>query len=217
MRLFILAIAAILFVGGCSKEPQYIWKAQAGEYFLQYQNMMLDDNDEQALYYFKQAVNEAKKDTSLATLAHLYLGACAMERALFREVACSAYHDLIALSPQTAKPSYEAFIKADTLSVDTHTKHYEDVIIAIQKASPDEVIKALGDMKSISSQAIAASVAVRKGMESKALADTMIDLASSYNVKGLLKVWLEKKLALLDAQDAEVKALKAHIRLLSIK
>ena len=213
----ILSWSWLLLIVGCSGEPKYIWKAYAGEYFLQYQNMMLANDQEQAVYYFKQAVQEAKKATDLQPLAQLYLGACAMDKALFVDTNCTGYQTLKPLVDTKKLDAYDAFIQAESFYADENNARYEDVINAINKNSALEALESVENLESVASQAIAASVMWRNGIKTIDLANFMIDRASYHNLVGLLTVWMEKKLLLLQSEDKAYERLKAHIRLLSIK
>jgi hypothetical protein len=178
-----------------------------------YQEMMLKGDSFQASYYLKDAIKEAQNDVSLRSLAIVYLGECAMQKAMGLKTQCQSYESLKNLFKDSKFEAYKAMLLSQKVKNPADLHKYQSFYEALEAKSVT-----LSDIKSLDTiyaQAIAARLVYEKGQITKDMLAFMIEQASSENLKGLMLVWLD--IAKDMAAGEEKIRLDQKIRLLQAK
>ncbi len=214
MRMFLFTMMAIVIFTSCgSGKIDYAWQGEAKGYLDKYQEMMFQGDTFQAAYYLQDAIKQAQKDTSLKTLATVFLTQCAMEKAMGKETQCHAYSDL---EKVYNKPQLHAY---KTMLLGHHVKNpkllgkYQGFYEALQKKAV--TLSDISSLDTIYAQAIAAKLAFESGLHTKKMMNFMINQASKENLHGLMLLWLT--IAKNASEGEEKKVLEHKIRLLSPK
>ncbi len=199
MRWFLI-IAGVVWLGGCGGKTTHAWKGQTQSYFERYQKMMLKGESLQAEYYLKDSLKEAKNSPDITTLAKIYLGACAMEKAMMRQSGCASFLSVEALIADPKLSAYKKMLLGETVGQSTLLGKYE----ALYEVRSDKEA-ALGELKSLDTiyaKAVGAAVIKDAGAVSEALCRYMVDEASSQSMKGLMLLWKKEGVAfMVDPQE----------------
>ena len=214
MRYLLLGLIVAFFITSCgSGKVAYAWKGEAKAYMTKYQDMMLKGDRFQASYYLKDAIKEAQNDISLRSLATVYLGKCAIEKAVGIQTVCQSYTDLKPLFNDTKFEAYKAMLLDEEVTDTTLLGKYQSFYESLKAKNVG--VSEIQSLDTIYAQSIAAMLALEKGQINMDIIDYMIDKASSENFKGLMLTWL--KIAQKMATGEKKNRLDQKIKFLEIK
>ena len=108
----IIAYATLLFLlGGCSlKSPPDQWKHDSASAFSAYTDNFLRDKEALAKGDLDRAIAHAKSSADLSQLARIYLGACALDRAVGVVHECRDYQHIAHLVSDPSLTAYHALL-----------------------------------------------------------------------------------------------------------
>ena len=211
IRFFTLLLMMILLSACSSSKVAYAWQGEAKAKLAKYQEMMLKGDFFQANYYLEDAIKEAKNDTSLESLAIVYLTQCAMQKAMAQKTTCKAYQEIKALVTEPSFEAYQKLLNKQTVDDRTLLGKYSSLYQAIQKKEVS--VSDIKSLPTIYAQAIGSMVIFDYDLLTKEISEYMSDKASVENMKGLMLVWLKKTALFMNGKD--LKRVQSRIRVLS--
>ncbi len=117
IRSFILLLA--LLFGGCSfKSEPNLWEYKSAQSFESYKQNFLKGNDLLARHDLTQAIKHAKSSADLSQLASIYLGKCALNKAVGIEDQCQEYEKIADLITCPKLQNYYRFLQKDLTHLD---------------------------------------------------------------------------------------------------
>ena len=198
---FFSALIVVILFNACSSPVAYTWRGQAKAHLDNYQKMMLEGDHLQAEYYLLDAVKEAKLDSSLETLAVVYLTECAMNRVLNIEASCHMYTSIENLVKNEYFQGYKELLMGENISDLNGLGKYRSIYDAIKdRTVTKDDIDAL---ETIYAKSIGAMMVERAGLASKDIVLYMIDVASKEHKKRLMVLWMKKLKVLSSKLDQE--------------
>jgi hypothetical protein len=188
MRLIVTSFLFVVALSSCSSSKSYAWRGESKLYLDKYKEMMLKGDTFQASYYFKDALKYAKLDTSLNTVAMVYLNQCAMELSINKKSDCS-YIKIQSLIKNREIESFYQFLYEDKVDSVENLGKYEKAYLGMQNSSVNVAI--LDDYENIASKFIVAMVWKYKSFINREIAQYMVDQASENSLKGVMLVWMK--------------------------
>ncbi|MDH5464886.1 MAG: hypothetical protein OEW60_04595 [Thiovulaceae bacterium] len=206
MRVALFTLSLVLMFTACSK-PTFVWKSEAKSYLLMYQQKMFEGDSFQADFYYRDALKEARKGSSVKPIAMIYLTSCAMHQALFMSSNCVNYKKIKPVVKDDALDAYATFILGEKLEPKSVEK-YAAVIEALSEKDQKDIYSSIESLKSIYSKAVAASVVAKKELLDERLIDYMIYEASKHSMKNLMNVWMQQKVKFLKKTGRDIERLR---------
>lgn len=189
LNLILLYGLLSLALSACSLTPEAPdWRVKSIQAFDQYQELYLANDTELASIAFKQSVFYAKKSADFSILAGVYLGECALHRAVLLADDCQSYQSISKLTH--AHQAYYAFLQGRLPSdqIKQLPTNYQPFAHFWIEGQSDKAQQALLAMDKLSSQLIAASL-----MHQQLSTDTvrtLIDRASKKGYQKAVIAWL---------------------------
>ena len=158
MRLRTLLFLAILFFGGCSfKVEPNLWEYKSAQAFESYKQNFLRGNDLLAKHDLAQAIRHAKSSADLSQLGSIYLGKCALNKALGVEDVCIEYRSIHTLIDSAKLQNYYLFIQKDLQHLDVKylPARYRNFATVLKNGDIDKANKELQHMDDPTSRMLA--------------------------------------------------------------
>jgi len=174
-----------------------MWQYSSAQSFESYKQNLLKGNKTLAKHDLKEAIKYAKSSADLSQLASIYLGKCALNKALGREDNCKEFKKIEPLITSIKLKNYYLFIQKDIDAVDTEylpTK-YQDFAKALQNGNTKRANEVILQIEDPISQMITLSLLDKKA--TKRSLKTTLQNVSFYGYKEgvlyLLKELLKKE------------------------
>lgn len=180
MRTLFLIIIVFLFTSCASKKPDDVWRFYATSYFATFKDGKLKGEDVKAETSYNRAVTHAKSGTHFDTLKRIYLGKCALNKAMLIEDSCSEYQEISMLDKDEALESYYQFL---------NDKQVSDKSLLPKQYQNDFTVENYQKVEPVISRFVVASKF--KDSLSKEQIDMLIDDASLFGYRALVINWLE--------------------------
>ncbi|MDY0121868.1 MAG: hypothetical protein RBR54_07975 [Sulfurimonas sp.] len=200
---FVLLTSLVYFLAGCSfQSPPNEWQYKSSNAFESYTKSFLQDKQLLAKNDLVRAQEHARMSADLTMLARVYLGKCALNRAVGIEDSCQEYLELHSLVEDRSLRSYYALLQKEMTqeSIAHLPKRYHDFAYAHTSKEYNKAFESILSMEPISSQLIAASLlGEHLTLEQK---EKILTLSSFYGYKKASLFWLEQIKA--TTQDAKM-------------
>lgn len=180
MRTLFLIIIVFLLTSCASKKPDDIWKFYSTSYFATFKDGKLKGEEVKAQTSYNRAVAHAKSGTHFETLKRIYLGKCALNKALLIEDNCSEYKAIADIDSDKSLDAYYMFLNA--------IQGYDKSLLPKQYQAKFE-LKNLHEVTPIISRFVIASQ--HKESLTQVDVDKLIDAGSLYGYRALVINWLE--------------------------
>ena len=180
----LLLLLFLLFSGGCSfKSPPNAWQYKSTQSFESYKQNFLKGNDFLAAHDLKKAIKEAKSSSDLSQLASVYLGKCALNKAVGLTDNCKEFQKLQTLVPSKKVLHYYLFLQKDFTRLDPALlpSRYENFAKALKNKDIEQANETLQKMKDPTSMMLALSL-LGKNTTKKSI-ETALQKASFYGYK----------------------------------
>ena len=116
-----LFLALFLLFAGCSfKSEPNLWEYKSAQAFESYKQNFLRGNDLLAKHDLAQAIKHAKSSADLSQLASVYLGKCALNKAVGIADACTEFQKVQELVSCPKLQNYYRFLQKDLTRLNTH-------------------------------------------------------------------------------------------------
>jgi len=187
---FVLLIVSILFTG-CSFKTGYKYKyrVNASNSFDSFKRYYLQGKTRLASIALKRALQNAKEGSDINSIAKIYLGECALHKAILLQDNCEEYRQIKNLTNDKYLENYYLFIvgKFQKTDIALLPEQYRDFARYLKKREIKSAVKALYDIKNSDSKIIAASLI--KDKLSKKDIKKIIDISSSMGYKKVTARW----------------------------
>lgn len=191
MRLrYVLLIASLLFVGCSFKtDNRYKYRVDASNSFDSFKKYYLQGKTRLASVELKRALQSAKEGSDINSIAKIYLGECALHKAMLIDDNCSEYLQIKELVSDKDLENYYLFITGKFQKLDTSLlpKSYRDFANYLKRKNFDAATKALFEIKNSDSKIIAASIIKRR--LSRDDIKKIIDISSAMGYKKVTTRW----------------------------
>ncbi len=184
MRLLFGVATLLLFVSCSAKNPPYEWRANSALAFASYTQSFLKD-EVIAQGELETAIQSAKSSANLEQLGSIYLGKCALNKAVGISDGCYEYQKIAHLINAPSLDAYYRLLTHRSISIEALPSHYR----AFAQAKTFENLKAISKP---TSRLIAASLI--KERLTLAQKEEMVQLASQYGYKKAVIFWLQESL-----------------------
>ena len=160
MMRFALSLLLLLFVGCSFKSEPNLWEYKSAQSFESYKQNFLKGNDLLAKHDLEQAIKHAKSSADLSQLASVYLGKCALNKAVGREDECKEFQDIQDLISCQKLQNYYRFLQKDLKHLDSSylPSRYRDFADALKENNMQKTNKALQKMDDPVSMMLALSL-----------------------------------------------------------
>lgn len=204
----------VLFFAACSfQSPPNNWQYKSSNAFESYNKNFLQGHTIMAKNDLARAQEHARMSADLSMLARIYLGKCALNKAVGREDSCQEYLELSPLLDSNSLDAYYNFLhnKSNAEDREKLPKQYQEFAKYLALKEYAKAFDAIVSMQSISSQLIAASL-VREHL-SENQKEKIVQIASFYGYKQGVLFWLEEIKASSDDLE-KIKLLEHKISIL---
>ncbi|KIM07091.1 MAG: hypothetical protein KU38_11240 [Sulfurovum sp. FS08-3] len=184
IRLIFSVATLLLFVSCGAKNPPYEWRMDSASAFASYTQSFLKD-EIIAQEELERAIQSAKSSADLESLGSIYLGKCALNKAVGINDGCYEYQKIAHLINTPSLDAYYRLLTHQPTPIEALPPHYQ----AFAKAKTFENLKAISKP---TSQLIAASLI--KERLTFAQKEEMVQLASQYGYKKAVIFWLQESL-----------------------
>ncbi len=193
MKRYIFPLILMGLFMGCSLKTtqKYKYRVDASNSFDSYTNYYLRGETRLAATSLKRAIQEAKQGYDLKSLSKIYLGECALHKAVLIDDKCENYIKIKHLLKKNTLQNYYFLIEGEIgkINIDKLQPHYRDFIGYLQKKNYKNAFNAIKEMKSVPPKLIGASI--MKDRLSKQDILYIINEASSMGYKKAAKRWYE--------------------------
>jgi len=156
-----LFLLVLLIFSGCSfKSEPNLWEYKSAQSFESYKQNFLRGNDLLARHDLEQAIKHAKSSSDLSQLASVYLGKCALNKAVGREDECKEFQNIRDLISCQKLRNYYRFLQKDLKHLDSSylPSRYQDFADALKENNMQKANKALQKMDDPASMMLALSL-----------------------------------------------------------
>jgi len=202
MRLLFGVAMLLLFVSCGAKNPPYEWRTHSALAFASYTQSFLKD-ETIAQGELEMAIQSAKSSANLEQLGSIYLGKCALNKAVGISDRCNEYQKIAHLINAPLLDAYYRLLTHQFVPIEALPSHYQ----AFAKAKTFENLKTISKP---TSQLIAASLIKEK--LTAAQKEEMVQFASQYGYKRAVIFWLQESLK--GTTNTQKRILKQKIELL---
>jgi hypothetical protein len=190
MKTLLSFLIFLFFMNGCSmKLPPNEWQIQSSTAFESYTKNFLSDKDALANSDLKRSIEHAKSSADLSSLARVYLGACALNKAVGIDDDCEQYKAIEELIDDASLKSYYALLQMRYQDVDVNLlpKAYKGFYTVIEA---EEYSKGFNELLNapLSSQLIANAL-IKEHLH-EAQIEQLIANASHYGYRKAVLFWL---------------------------
>jgi len=190
---WILIIGFLIALNGCSsKPPIYKWRTNSASAFSSYTQSFLQ-GEQSGSGELDIAIDEAKRSADLEQLASIYLGVCALNRAVGVDDRCQKYQKISHLLVSKKLNAYYRLLH-DTITptdLEAIPPQYRPFAKAKLERNHVQAFEALMQIKKPTSKLIGA--ALIKEHLSPAQREQVLTLASQYGYKRAVLFWLDQK------------------------
>jgi len=193
MRSIFLLTLSLLFLACSKPSPKYQWKHQSAIAFENYKKEYLQGEDLLAKHDLSRAIYHAKMGSSLSTLAHIYLGECALTSAFDADNGCHEYLQISALQKSAQLEAYYHFIRnnLEQKEIPLLPQRYQVFATALLQNDTKTCNKTVQNMQDIPSLLIIADV-MKHSLTQKSIA-YIIKQTSAYGYKKATLYWMQYK------------------------
>jgi hypothetical protein len=184
-------ISSIIFLLSCSsKEQPYKWQANCASAFAAFSQSFLKDDRIGSQSELDLALTSAKSSANLEQLGSIYLGSCALNKAVGIKDNCSRYQKIAHLINVASLHAYYQLLNNQSPQIDALPSQYQGFAKAIIRGNYPQAFEAIIDIKKPTSQLIAA--ALIKEHLSNAQRVQILNIASQYGYKKAVIFWLKE-------------------------
>lgn len=187
---FVLLIVSLLFVGCSFKtSDKYKYRVDASNSFDSFKKYYLQGKTRLASIALKRALQNAKEGSDINSIAKIYLGECALHKAMLIQDNCSEYLQIKELTSDKHLENYYLFIagKFQNINISLLPESYRDFAKYLKRKNLGAAVKTLDKIKNSDSKIIAASLI--KNKLSKKDIKKIIDISSSMGYKKVTARW----------------------------
>jgi len=192
---FLLLLPLILLLFSCSsKTPPYEWRSHSASAFASYTQSFLRDDALGSKSNLTMAIQHAKSSAKLEQLASIYLGKCALDRAVGIKSNCREYQKIANFIHSPTLFSYYSLLKGRLTSsqINALPPQYQSFAHSYTNANYPQAFEAIMQIKKPTSQLIASSL-IQKHLNNHQR-DQILLIASKYGYKRAVIFWLEEQL-----------------------
>ena len=189
---FVLLIISLLFAGCSFKTSnKYKYRVDASNSFDSFKKYYLQGKTRLASIALKRALQNAKEGSDINSIAKIYLGECALHKAMLLHDNCSEYRQIQNLTNDKYLKNYYLFIagKFQNINISLLPESYRDFAKYLKQKNFNAAVKALYNIKNSDSKIIAASLV--KDKLSKKDIKKIIDISSSMGYKKVTARWYD--------------------------
>lgn len=197
-------ITAILLLSCAAKNPPYEWRAASASAFASYTQSFLKGESITAEGELEMAIESAKSSANLEQLGSIYLGKCALNKAVGINDKCSEYNKIAHLLNAPNLKAYYNLLNQQSTQIELLPPQY-------QPFAQTKSFESVMPIDKPTSKLIAASLI--KNSLTHAQREAMIQLASQYGYKKAVLFWLKESLKYSN-HNAQKRVLKQKIYLL---
>ena len=217
MKRTLCLIFLFLFLGGCTSKPAPEWLASGSEQLESYkQDFLTGGQSAITERHFQKAVEEIKKSGDLDLLGRAWLTRMALQVAILGEIEEGEYGKIAAAQAVPANSNFYLFLKGDPAAVDGALLpvQYRSFLKALRDGDVIKTGKEIAAMEEDPlSQLIAAGLSVRRHLESEAILQAAVGVASRNGWKRALLAWLERLRTFYEASGDAAKAAAVRQRI----
>ncbi len=187
---FILLIIVIFFAGCSFKtNDRYKYRVDASNSFDSFKKYYLQGKTRLASIALKRALQNAKEGSDINAIAKIYLGECALHKAMLIQDSCIDFRQIKDIVSDKNIQNYYLFLIGDLKKIDTRflPEQYRNFAKYLKKEDFKDAIKALHNIKNADSQIIAASL-IKDSLSKKDIKN-IINISSSMGYKKTTDKW----------------------------
>lgn len=191
MKILILTLFTFLLFQGCSsKTPHNQWEYSSSSAFNLYTKNFLTNEDDLAEDDLNRAIKYAKQSANLDQLARIYLGVCALNSSVGKEVDCKEYKKIEDLVTSLELKSYFLMLQNSLQkeNIQNIPTQYQEFIKYKYSKKQSKLFESIKNIEQPSSKFIAASMIQNKMNKSEI--KYIINEASFYGFKKVVLYWL---------------------------
>ncbi len=157
---YITLFITFFILAGCSfkSNDRYKYRTNSSNSFQSYTKYYLKGDTLLASSELRQAIKNAKEGSDINTLATIYLGECALHKAILIDDSCKEFNSIKEFVDDKTLQNYYLFINKNINDLDINSlpKRYQEFALYLKNRAYNKAFEAIKSMENISSKLIAA-------------------------------------------------------------